>query len=98
VAAREPLDEAHEPRPVREARHEELAPEVDAGADLACVGAIHELVTDHVIHRGAATLPDLPEPIVEIERTLLLAPVITRAGGGPLAPRPGATLRPGPPS
>ncbi|MEA2268744.1 MAG: hypothetical protein QOC64_1354 [Solirubrobacteraceae bacterium] len=40
----------------------------------ACVGAIHELVTDHVIHRGAETLPDLLEPILEIEAALLLGP------------------------
>jgi AcrR family transcriptional regulator len=45
----------------------------------ACVGAIHELVTDHVIHRGAGTLPDLLEPILEIERALLLAPPAPRA-------------------
>jgi AcrR family transcriptional regulator len=38
----------------------------------ACVGAIHELVTDHVIHRGAETLPSLLEPILEIERALLI--------------------------
>jgi AcrR family transcriptional regulator len=41
----------------------------------ACVGAIHELVTDHVVHRGARTLPELLVPIVEIERALLLAPL-----------------------
>jgi hypothetical protein len=36
-------------------------------------------VTDHVIHRGAGTLPDLLEPILAIERALLLAPPATRA-------------------
>jgi AcrR family transcriptional regulator len=44
----------------------------------ACVGAIHELVTDHVLHRGAETLPSLVEELVEVERALLLAP--SRAG------------------
>jgi AcrR family transcriptional regulator len=38
----------------------------------ACVGAIHELVTDHVRRRGAETLPELLEPLVEVERSLLL--------------------------
>ena len=37
----------------------------------ACVGAINELVTDHVMARGAATLPDLLDPLVEIETALL---------------------------
>jgi AcrR family transcriptional regulator len=38
----------------------------------ACVGAIHELVTDHVLRRGAETLADLLEPLVEVEQSLLL--------------------------
>src|SRR3954463_3066346 len=38
----------------------------------ACVGAINELVTDHVLRRGAETLPDLVEPLVAVERALLL--------------------------
>jgi AcrR family transcriptional regulator len=38
----------------------------------ACVGAIHELVTDHVLRRGAATLPDQLDALVEVERALLL--------------------------
>jgi AcrR family transcriptional regulator len=50
-------------------------PELPPHTFRACVGAIHELVTDHVIHRGAETLPELLEPILEIERALLLAPV-----------------------
>ncbi|HEX2102064.1 MAG TPA: TetR/AcrR family transcriptional regulator [Solirubrobacteraceae bacterium] len=54
-------------------------PELPPHAFRACVGAIHELVTDHVIHRGAETLPELLEPIVEIEQALLLAPVATGA-------------------
>ena len=54
-------------------------PELPPHMFRACVGAIHELVTDHVIHRGAETLPELLHPIVEIERALLLAPVETGA-------------------
>jgi AcrR family transcriptional regulator len=54
-------------------------PELPPHTFRACVGAIHELVTDHVIHRGAGTLPDLLEPILAIERALLLAPPATRA-------------------
>jgi AcrR family transcriptional regulator len=38
----------------------------------ACVGAIHELVTDHVLRHGAETLPDLRDALVEVERALLL--------------------------
>jgi AcrR family transcriptional regulator len=37
----------------------------------ACVGAIHELVTDHVLRRGAETLPELVDALVDIERALL---------------------------
>jgi AcrR family transcriptional regulator len=37
----------------------------------ACVGAINELVTEHVMTRGAATLPELLDPLVEIETALL---------------------------
>jgi AcrR family transcriptional regulator len=38
----------------------------------ACVGAIHELVTDHVLRHGADTLPDLRDMLVEVEAALLL--------------------------
>jgi AcrR family transcriptional regulator len=38
----------------------------------ACVGAIHEIVTDHVLRHGAATLPSLLEALVDVERALLL--------------------------
>jgi AcrR family transcriptional regulator len=38
----------------------------------ACVGAIHEVVTDHVIASGAETLPDLLDALVEIEAALLV--------------------------
>jgi AcrR family transcriptional regulator len=38
----------------------------------ACVGAIHEVVTDHVIASGAETLPDLLDALVEIETALLV--------------------------
>src|SRR5512133_2212718 len=32
----------------------------------ACVGAIHELVTDHVLRRGAQTLPELVDALVDV--------------------------------
>jgi AcrR family transcriptional regulator len=38
----------------------------------ACVGAIHELVTDHVLGRGAETLPELLDALVAVEASLLL--------------------------
>src|SRR4051794_13889878 len=38
----------------------------------ACVGAIHELVTDHVLHRGAETVPSLLDALVDVEERLLL--------------------------
>jgi AcrR family transcriptional regulator len=38
----------------------------------ACVGAIHELVTDHVLRHGAETLPELRDTLVEVEAALLL--------------------------
>jgi AcrR family transcriptional regulator len=37
----------------------------------AAVGAIHELVIDHLLKHGAATLPELLDPILEIELRLL---------------------------
>jgi AcrR family transcriptional regulator len=52
----------------------------------ASVGAIHELVTDHVVRFGAETLPDLLDPIVDIERALLIDWVRPRDPGS------GATL------
>jgi AcrR family transcriptional regulator len=44
----------------------------------ACVGAIHELVTDHVLHCGAETLPSLLDELVEVEAALLLDPARPR--------------------
>jgi AcrR family transcriptional regulator len=38
----------------------------------ACVGAIYELVTDHVLRHGAESLPSLLDDLVDIERALLL--------------------------
>jgi AcrR family transcriptional regulator len=38
----------------------------------ACVGAIHEVVTDHVITSGAQTLPALLDALVDIETALLV--------------------------
>jgi len=43
-----------------------------APAFRACVGAINELVTDHVLRRGAETLPELLDALVEVEASLLL--------------------------
>jgi AcrR family transcriptional regulator len=45
----------------------------------ACVGAIHELVTDHVLRRGAESLGEVLEAAVDVERALLLEP----PGGAP---------------
>jgi AcrR family transcriptional regulator len=46
----------------------------DPGAEVfrACVGAIHELVTDHVLRHGAETLPELLDTLVDVEAALLL--------------------------
>jgi AcrR family transcriptional regulator len=44
----------------------------------ACVGAIHELVTDHVLRRGAETLPSLLDALVDVERALLLDGPVAR--------------------
>jgi AcrR family transcriptional regulator len=49
-------------------------PEPSAHVFRACVGAIHELVMAHVLEHGAETLPELLDPIVAVERALLLAP------------------------
>jgi AcrR family transcriptional regulator len=40
----------------------------------ACVGAIHELVTDHLLRHCAETLPSLLDALVEVEAALLLDP------------------------
>jgi AcrR family transcriptional regulator len=51
----------------------------DAAAELpaylfrAAVGAIHELVIDHLLEHGAASLPELLGPILEIEARLIRA-------------------------
>jgi AcrR family transcriptional regulator len=54
-------------------------PDPPAHVFRGCVGAIHELVTDHVLREGAESLPALLDPILEIETALLLR------GGGPRA-------------
>jgi AcrR family transcriptional regulator len=46
----------------------------------AAVGAIHELVTDCLLKRGAAALPELLDPVLEIELRLL-------SGRAPQPPR-----------
>jgi AcrR family transcriptional regulator len=38
----------------------------------ACVGAIYELVTDHVLRHGAESLPSLLDDLVDVERALLI--------------------------
>jgi AcrR family transcriptional regulator len=38
----------------------------------ACVGAINELVTDHILRRGPDSLPELSEQIREVEMGLLV--------------------------
>jgi AcrR family transcriptional regulator len=48
------------------------SPAVEPHLFRACVGAINELVTDHVLSHGAETLPDLTEPLVGIVRALLI--------------------------
>jgi AcrR family transcriptional regulator len=56
----------------RASRASRYRSEPDARLFRACVGAIHELVTDHVVRFGAETLPALLDPIVDIERALLI--------------------------
>jgi AcrR family transcriptional regulator len=48
------------------------APEPGPHVFRACVGAIYELVTDHVLRRGAESLPSLLDDLVDIERALLI--------------------------
>jgi AcrR family transcriptional regulator len=47
---------------------------VEPGAHVfrACVGAMYELVTDHVLRHGAESLPSLLDDLVEVERALLI--------------------------
>ncbi len=40
----------------------------------ACVGAVHELVSDHLRDHGAATLPDLRAAIIDVVVALLVRP------------------------
>jgi AcrR family transcriptional regulator len=58
----------------RAARGAEPSPGPPPHVFRACVGAIHELVTDHVLHHGAETLPSLLDELVEVEQALLLDP------------------------
>jgi AcrR family transcriptional regulator len=66
----------------RAAVHERFAEQLAAivhGAGLAtppyvvraCVGAIHELVSDRLLHGGAGALPELLEPVLDIQLRLL---------------------------
>jgi AcrR family transcriptional regulator len=47
-------------------------PEVPAHTYLAAVGAVNELVTTHVLERGADTLPELADAIVDVQLALLV--------------------------
>jgi AcrR family transcriptional regulator len=48
------------------------APEPGPHVFRACVGAIYELVTDHVLRHGAESLPSLLDDLVDVERALLI--------------------------
>src|SRR3954449_10528037 len=50
------------------------APEPGPHVFRACVGAIYELVTDHVLRHGAESLPSLLDDLVDVERALLIDP------------------------
>ncbi len=61
-------------------------PEVPPYTFLAAVGAVNELVTGHVLERGAQTLPELADAIVDVELALLvgreIADALASAGAG----------------
>jgi hypothetical protein len=48
------------------------APELPPVAYRACVGAVHELVTTHVVEHGAERLIELLDPVVHVQLALLL--------------------------
>ncbi|MGZ6709145.1 MAG: TetR/AcrR family transcriptional regulator [Solirubrobacteraceae bacterium] len=56
----------------RAREHLEDVPEPPAIAYRACVGAIHELVTAHLVAHGAERLGELLDPIVRIQFALLI--------------------------
>jgi AcrR family transcriptional regulator len=56
----------------RAARSAASAPEPGPHVYRACVGAIYELVTDHVLRHGAESLPSLLDDLVDVERALLI--------------------------
>ncbi len=49
-------------------------PEVPRYVYRACVGAIHELVVEELRRRGPASLPELLEPVLAVELSLLAGP------------------------
>jgi len=63
------------------AGHPEL-PEPPAHVVRAMVGAIHELVTQHLLEHGATTLPELLGPVLEVELRMLLPRGEISAVGG----------------
>ena len=53
-------------------------PEVPPHTFRAAVGAVNELVTAHVLERGADTLPELADAIVDVQLALLVGREIAR--------------------
>jgi AcrR family transcriptional regulator len=64
-------------------------PDVPPHTFRAAVGAVNELVTAHVLERGAATLPELTDAILDVHLALLVgrelaSRLATAPGAGPL--------------
>lgn len=60
-------------------------PEVPPHTFRAAVGAVNELVTAHVLERGAQTLPELADAIVDVELALLVGREIAQRLGSKAA-------------
>jgi AcrR family transcriptional regulator len=59
-------------------------PEVPAHTFRAAVGAVNELVTAHVLERGAQTLPELEDAVLDVQLALLVGrPVAQELAGHP---------------
>jgi AcrR family transcriptional regulator len=56
-------------------------PEPPPHAFRACVGAVHELVVDHLLAQGAETLPELEDRLVDIELRLLVGRELDSVSG-----------------
>lgn len=61
-------------------------PEIPERSFRACVGAINELVTDHLTRRSAETLPELLDELIAIQLALFTGPSVE--GLGELVVRP----------